>query len=75
LDEGNQDKSRLIVHRLAGRTAQMGSKTLAHDFRTLEIEIAEKGLLAEIKYEVLNQLKKLAALIQVMEEMEPIVQK
>ncbi|MET0570967.1 MAG: ATP-binding protein [Pedobacter agri] len=75
LDEGNQDKSRLIVHRLAGRTAQMGSKTLAHDFRTLEIEIAEKGLLAEIKYEVLNQLKKLDALIQVMEEMEPIREK
>jgi len=75
LDEGNQDKSRLIVHRLAGRTAQMGSKKLAHDFRTLEIEIAEKGLLAEIKYEVLNQLKKLAALIQVMEEMEQIGQK
>jgi len=75
LDEGNQDKSRLIVHRLAGRTAQMGSKTLAHDFRTLEIEIAEKGLLAEIKYEVLNQLKKLDALIQVMEEMEPIGEK
>ncbi|AZI24579.1 response regulator [Pedobacter sp. G11] len=75
LDEGNQDKSRLIVHRLAGRTAQMGSKTLAHDFRTLEIEIAERGLLAEIKYEVLNQLKKLDALIQVMEEMEPIGEK
>lgn len=75
LDEGNQDKSRLIVHRLAGRTAQMGSKTLAHDFRTLEIEIAEKGLLAEIKYKVLNQLKKLDALIQVMEEMEPIGEK
>ncbi|MCX3264737.1 hybrid sensor histidine kinase/response regulator [Pedobacter agri] len=75
LDEGNQDKSRLIVHRLAGRTAQMGSRTLAHDFRTLEIEIAEKGLLAEIKYEVLNQLKKLDALIQVMEEMEPIGEK
>ncbi|RYG15797.1 MAG: hybrid sensor histidine kinase/response regulator, partial [Chitinophagaceae bacterium] len=70
LEENNQDKSRLIVHRLAGRTAQMGSRTLAHTFRTLEIEIAEKGLHPDIKTAVLNQLKKLDALISVMEEME-----
>ncbi|WP_316806055.1 hybrid sensor histidine kinase/response regulator [Pedobacter agri] len=75
LNEGNQDKSRLIVHRLAGRTAQMGSKTLAHDLRTLEIEIAEKGIRNEIKLEVLKQLRKLDALIKVMEEMEPIGEK
>lgn len=75
LTEKNQDKSRLIVHRLAGRTAQMGSKTLAHCFRNLEIEIAEKGVLDEIKAEVLIQLKKLEALIKMMEEMELVGEK
>jgi len=75
LNGSEQDKSRLIVHRLAGRTAQMGSRTLAQAFRTLEIEIAEKGLHAEIKAEVLNQLKKLEALIKVIEEMEMVGEK
>jgi len=75
LNGSEQDKSRLIVHRLAGRTAQMGSRTLAQAFRTLEIEIAEKGLHAEIKTEVLNQLKKLEALIKVIEEMEMVGEK
>ena len=70
LRENNQDKSRLITHRLAGRTAQMGSKTLAQSFRTLEIEIVEKGLKDNIKVEILNQLKKLDALVRFMEEMD-----
>ncbi|KQS35443.1 ATP-binding protein [Pedobacter sp. Leaf194] len=70
LEENNHDKSRLIVHRLAGRTAQMGSKTLAQSFRLLELEIAEEGLSTTIKTEVVIQLKKLNALIKMMEEME-----
>lgn len=70
ISAGDQDKSRLIVHRLAGRTAQMGAKTLAQSFRILEIEIVEKGVEAHIKSEVLTQLKKLDALIAVMEELE-----
>ena len=73
LQNNNQDKSRLITHRLAGRTAQMGSKTLAQSFRTLEIEIAEKGLKDNIKAEVLNQLKKLDALVNIIEEMDHLV--
>ncbi|GGI28309.1 hybrid sensor histidine kinase/response regulator [Pedobacter mendelii] len=67
LEENNQDKCRLIVHRLAGRTAQMGAKTLATAFRLLEIEIAQKGLDGNVETEVLMQLKKLDALISVME--------
>ncbi|RYD78305.1 MAG: response regulator [Sphingobacteriales bacterium] len=70
LEDNNQDKSRLIVHRLAGRTAQMGSRTLAHEFRTLEIEIAKIGLQPGIVAEVLEQLKKLESLIKLMAEME-----
>jgi len=70
INENDQDKSRLIVHRLAGRTAQMGSKNLANVFRTLELEIAEKGLSSKINAEVFNQLKKLDGLIKAMDEME-----
>ncbi|WP_431293760.1 response regulator [Pedobacter sp. P26] len=70
LDENEQDKSRLLVHRLAGRTAQMGSKTLANAFRTLEIEIAEKGLTGNIKTEVLLQIGKLDSLIAFMENID-----
>ncbi|MCX2586199.1 ATP-binding protein [Pedobacter sp. MR22-3] len=71
LEEGDQDKSRLIVHRLAGRTAQMGAKTLAQALRQLEIRIAENGLNPEINAAVLDELTQLDALIAVMEEMEP----
>jgi len=70
IHENDQDKSRLIVHRLAGRTAQMGSKNLANAFRTLELEIAKKGLSSEINAEIFNQLKKLEGLIKAMDEME-----
>jgi signal transduction histidine kinase/CheY-like chemotaxis protein len=70
LIENDQDNSRLLVHRLAGRTAQMGSKTLANAFRVLEIEIAEKGLTPNIKSEVLLQIRKLDSLIAFMEEMD-----
>ncbi|RZK66833.1 MAG: response regulator, partial [Pedobacter sp.] len=70
IHENDQDKSRLIVHRLAGRTAQMGSKNLANAFRTLELEIAKKGLSSEINAEIFNQLKKLDGLIKAMDEME-----
>jgi len=71
LAENDQEKSGLIVHRLAGRTAQMGSKTLAQALRSLEIEIMEKGLNNNIEMAILNQLEKLEALIALMEEMEP----
>ncbi|KQN37970.1 histidine kinase [Pedobacter sp. Leaf41] len=70
IHENDQDKSRLIAHRLAGRTAQMGSKNLANAFRTLELEIAKKGLSSEINAEIFNQLKKLDGLIKAMDEME-----
>lgn len=48
----------------------MGSKTLANAFRTLEIEIAEKGLTGNIKTEVLLQIGKLDSLIAFMENID-----
>ncbi|UKT63228.1 ATP-binding protein [Pedobacter mucosus] len=71
--ENNHDKCRLIVHRLAGRTAQMGAKTLATAFRLLEIKIADEGLNDEVKTDVLTQLKKLDVLIAFIENMEPTI--
>lgn len=70
LIDNDLDQARLLVHRLAGRTAQMGSKTLANAFRTLELEIAEKGLTTNIKSEVLLQIRKLDSLIAFMEEID-----
>ncbi|MDQ0637122.1 signal transduction histidine kinase/FixJ family two-component response regulator [Pedobacter sp. W3I1] len=70
LTDNDAGQARLLVHRIAGRTAQMGSKTLANAFRTLEIEIAEKGLSSPIQSEVLLQIRKLDSLIAFMEEMD-----
>ncbi|PWS27274.1 hybrid sensor histidine kinase/response regulator [Pedobacter yonginense] len=70
IEEGNSDKARLLVHRLAGRTAQMGSTTLSNAFRLLEINIADNGLADSVILEISGQLKKLDALIAIMENME-----
>jgi len=69
MQENAAEECRLLVHRLAGRTAQMGSKTLANGFRAQEIEIAEKGLTSERKKEVDLLLAKLESLVAVIEEM------
>jgi len=59
--------SRLIVHRLAGRIAQIGAKQLAEDFRVMEQQIAEKNVLDEnLKNKInilLQQLNHLVMLI------------
>lgn len=39
--------ARLIIHRIAGRTAQMGSKQLASEFREMEISLSESDSLNE----------------------------
>ncbi|MCZ4242890.1 hybrid sensor histidine kinase/response regulator [Pedobacter punctiformis] len=70
LIQNDQDKSRLLVHRLAGRTAQMGAKTLASAFRVLEIEIDGNGLTEKNRKGILLELKKLDSLIDFMEEMD-----
>lgn len=70
LTQQNGEKSRLIVHRLAGRTAQMGAKTLASALRQLELEIAHDGLNLQTNAAVLAELKKLEALIAFMQEMD-----
>ena len=43
LKDDDQPMARLIIHRIAGRTAQMGSGKLAAGFRQMEIDLAASG--------------------------------
>ncbi|WP_131536302.1 hybrid sensor histidine kinase/response regulator [Pedobacter nototheniae] len=72
VNENDAEKSRLLVHRLAGRTAQMGAKTLAAAFRNLEIEIDGNGLTTENRHNVSLELKKLENLINFIEKMDQV---
>jgi signal transduction histidine kinase/CheY-like chemotaxis protein/HPt (histidine-containing phosphotransfer) domain-containing protein len=59
------DTTVLLVHRLAGRIAQVGSKALAREFRQMEINIREYGSLQmNIKNDLLQLLPKLDQLIK-----------
>lgn len=42
LGDGDVQKIRLVIHRLAGRLAQIGAKALATEFREMEISIDQK---------------------------------
>lgn len=44
---GDLALARLILHRIAGRTAQMGSKQLASEFREMEITLSESDSINE----------------------------
>ena len=60
--------ARLIVHRIAGRTAQMGSGQLAAEFRLMEIELAGADGLSLIHKEQINALiSKLGLLMQLVD--------
>lgn len=65
--ENDLDTSRLIVHRIAGRTAQMGAGPLAAEFRLMEIEFSEATLINDQlikKLEpILNKLQLLMLLV------------
>ncbi|SFH30268.1 hybrid sensor histidine kinase/response regulator [Pedobacter insulae] len=47
LAQGDGQKSRLIIHRLAGRLAQIGAKDLAVEFRQIEVSVAQKESIDE----------------------------
>ncbi|WP_443937584.1 ATP-binding response regulator [Pedobacter sp. MW01-1-1] len=64
------DECRLVVHRLAGRTAQMGAKKLAEKFRDLELAIVKYGLTEDLKKSIHVQLQKLNNLMLHIEQME-----
>jgi signal transduction histidine kinase/CheY-like chemotaxis protein/HPt (histidine-containing phosphotransfer) domain-containing protein len=59
------DVAELLVHRLAGRIAQVGAKPLAAEFRSLEYQIREEGSLpADVRDEIASVIPKLRKLIE-----------
>lgn len=60
IDEKDVAKTRLIVHRLAGRVSQIGFRELGNSFRLLEQEIANRTKIdQEIKEEITELISKL----------------
>ncbi|MET1055327.1 MAG: ATP-binding protein [Pedobacter sp.] len=60
--------SRLIVHRIAGRTAQMGSGKLAAEFRLMEIELAASDTITDPHREKLKScISRLGLLMQLVD--------
>jgi signal transduction histidine kinase/CheY-like chemotaxis protein len=60
--------SRLIVHRIAGRTAQMGSGKLAAEFRLMEIELAEAEMMTDQHRQKLKScIRRLGLLMQLVD--------
>jgi signal transduction histidine kinase/DNA-binding response OmpR family regulator len=63
LKESDMDAIRLIIHRLAGRIAQIGSKDLSAAFRVCEIELRQSVTLTDkLKQDILLLLTKLGQL-------------
>lgn len=65
--KNDADQLRLLIHRMAGRLAQVGAKKLSSAFRILEIQLAENGLdqpkISSIKA-LLNEVNSLLALLK-----------
>lgn len=62
------NKARLIVHRLAGRIAQIGASELGADFRRLEQEIADQTTLKT------KEVQRLKGLVFKLEELIKVIQ-
>lgn len=61
----NQPEARLVVHRLAGRTAQIGAKELGGAFRQLEQEIAvAENFDEKIQYKISELMGQLELLLK-----------
>lgn len=56
MENGEFEESRLIVHRIAGRTAQMGAVELAAAFRLLEIRMDQAGEVTAEDEQAIQQL-------------------
>lgn len=66
--EGNQPEARLVVHRLAGRVAQIGAKDLGAEFRRLEQEVAAVEILDDTTQQKIDaSLAKLQSLLKTVE--------
>lgn len=64
LAENNKEKASLVVHRIAGRNAQIGARDLATEFRKMELTLHSSTSFSESsKSEIKKLLEKLADLI------------
>ena len=71
LQQNDQANCRLVVHRLAGRTAQVGASTLASQFRELELEIEDKGQIdATLKSKIRHLVIELDNLLLLVDEVD-----
>ncbi len=67
LSQNDKNKTSLIVHRIAGRTAQVGAKDLAAEFRKMELSLhSSSGLSAAHQSEIRKLMGKLSDLISVL---------
>jgi signal transduction histidine kinase/FixJ family two-component response regulator/HPt (histidine-containing phosphotransfer) domain-containing protein len=65
VENSQTEDAELLVHRLAGRIAQIGSKSLAAEFRKLEFRVREDGVLdADLKGEITKVIPLLMQLIE-----------
>jgi len=61
LTQNDKEKASLIVHRIAGRTAQIGAKDLAAEFRKMELMLHQSAGISEIhQSEIKKLLEKLS---------------
>ncbi|WP_199138498.1 hybrid sensor histidine kinase/response regulator [Pedobacter sp. ASV12] len=71
IEKDDKANCRLIVHRLAGRTAQVGAAALAAKFRKLELVIAESPQVDEkIKNQVNSLIEELNQLLVMIDEID-----
>jgi signal transduction histidine kinase/CheY-like chemotaxis protein len=69
IQTNDQPLARLIVHRIAGRTAQMGSGQLAAEFRTMEIELSEvQDINQQLQDKLERLIKRLNLLMQLVDQ-------
>jgi len=68
---GDTDKTTLIIHRLAGRTGQVGEKNLAKRLRQFETAIRQQASLSGLKKEMKEILSQITVFLQLLQrEME-----
>ncbi|WP_316817853.1 ATP-binding protein [Pedobacter nyackensis] len=66
--ENDSDQLRLLLHRMAGRIAQVGARKLASAFRLIEIELASTGLDQDKTDRIRRLLKEVTALLSLIEQ-------
>lgn len=71
LQQSDKDTCRLIVHRLAGRIAQVGAADLAAQFRVLELEIERSNSVnTALKEQISHLIQELEQLLVLVDELD-----